>query len=208
MPLASRPDLTSFAACLRASHCEAPAGVQGCHGLQWLVAQVALCNDAGRAPFVKFTGDRDHGMKNDATDPDSEAGRQPDDKIPVLLASGLAMQLACLVLPGAVMIPTVVFRAAGQPEDVLLWAVFASVAACGATTIIQARRFGRIGAGYILAIGTSGAAIAVSIAATRRRWPGAACQPGHSSSHWSSSCSPHDFRCSGAFSRRPSRGRS
>ena len=104
-------------------------------------------------------------MKNDATDPDSEAGRHPDDKIPVLLASGLALQLACLVLPGAVMIPTVVFRAAGQPEDVLLWAVFASVAACGATTILQARRFGRVGAGYILAIGTSGAAIAVSIAA-------------------------------------------
>ncbi|MDE0110866.1 MAG: hypothetical protein OXN84_01060 [Albidovulum sp.] len=104
-------------------------------------------------------------MTNDTTDPRSEARRHPDEKIPVLLALGLALQLACLVLPGAVMIPTVVFRAAGQPEDVLLWAVFASVAACGATTILQARRFGRIGSGYILAIGTSGAATAVSIAA-------------------------------------------
>ena len=104
-------------------------------------------------------------MTNDSTDPRSEAGRHPDEKIPALLALGLALQLACLVLPGAVMIPTVVFRTAGQPEDILLWAVFASVAACGATTILQARRFGRIGAGYILAIGTSGAAIAVSIAA-------------------------------------------
>ncbi|MDE0304693.1 MAG: hypothetical protein OXI87_07400 [Albidovulum sp.] len=104
-------------------------------------------------------------MTNDTIDPRSEARRHPDEKIPVLLALGLALQLACLVLPGAVMIPTVVFRAAGQPEDVLLWAVFASVAACGATTILQARRFGRIGSGYILAIGTSGAAIAVSIAA-------------------------------------------
>ena len=104
-------------------------------------------------------------MTNDTTEPRSEAGRNPDEKIPVLLALGLALQLACLMLPGAVMIPTVVFRTAGQPEDVLLWAVFASVVACGATTILQARRFGRIGAGYILAIGTSGAAIAVSIAA-------------------------------------------
>ena len=104
-------------------------------------------------------------MNNNATDPGSEAGRNPDEKISALLASGLAVQLACLVLPGAVMIPTVVFRAAGQPEEVLLWAVFASVAACGLTTMLQARRFGRIGAGYILAIGTSGAAIAVSIAA-------------------------------------------
>ena len=57
------------------------------------------------------------------------------------------------------------FRAADQPEDVLLWAVFASLAICGATAMLQARRIGRLGAGYILAIGTSGAAIAVSIAA-------------------------------------------
>ncbi|MDE0006085.1 MAG: hypothetical protein OXQ29_25625, partial [Rhodospirillaceae bacterium] len=104
-------------------------------------------------------------MNKNPTDPGFEAVRDPDEKIPALLASGLALQLACLVLPGAVMIPTVVFRSAGQPEDVLLWAVFASVAVCGATTALQARRFGRIGAGYILAIGTSGAAIAVSIAA-------------------------------------------
>ena len=92
-------------------------------------------------------------------------GRHPDAKTPVPLSVGLALQIACLVLPGAVMIPTVVFRAAGQPEDVLLWAVFASVAICGATTVLQAQRIGRLGAGYILAIGTSGAAIAVSIAA-------------------------------------------
>ena len=91
--------------------------------------------------------------------------RDPDASIPATLSVGLALQIACLVLPGAVMIPTVVFRAAGQPEDVLLWAVFASVAISGATTMLQARRIGWFGAGYILAIGTSGAAIAVSIAA-------------------------------------------
>ncbi len=89
----------------------------------------------------------------------------PDAKIPFPLSVGLALQIACLVLPGAVMIPTVVFRAAGQPEEALLWAVFASVAISGATAIIQARRVGRFGAGYVLAIGTSGVAIAVSIAA-------------------------------------------
>ena len=89
----------------------------------------------------------------------------PDAKIPVPLSVGLALQIACLVLPGAVMIPTVVFRAAGQSEEALLWAVFASVAICGVTAIVQALRIGRFGAGYILAVGTSGAAIAVSIAA-------------------------------------------
>ena len=105
------------------------------------------------------------GMARDESDQHSESRRHPDAKIPVPLSVGLALQIACLVLPGAVMIPTVVFRAAGQPEDVLLWAVFASVAICGATAILQARRIGRFGAGYILAIGTSGAAIAVSITA-------------------------------------------
>ena len=104
-------------------------------------------------------------MGLDQSDQRSAGRRHPDARIPVSLSVGLALQIACLVLPGAVMIPTVVFRAAGQSEDVLLWAVFASVAVCGVTTMLQARRIGRFGAGYILAIGTSGAAIAVSIAA-------------------------------------------
>ena len=99
------------------------------------------------------------------SDQRSGSRRHPDAKIPVPLSVGLALQIACLVLPGAVMIPTVVFRAADQPEGVLLWAVFASVAVCGATAMLQARRIGRFGAGYILAVGTSGASIAVSIAA-------------------------------------------
>ncbi len=104
-------------------------------------------------------------MGIDESDQRSQDRRDPDAKIPVPLSFSLALQIACLVLPGAVMIPTVVFRAAGQPEEVLLWAVFASVAFSGVTAIIQARRIGRFGAGYILAIGTSGVAIAVSIAA-------------------------------------------
>ena len=104
-------------------------------------------------------------MGRDESGRSSGGRRHPGAGIPVSLSVGLALQIACLVLPGAVMIPTLVFRAAGQPEEVLLWAVFASVAACGATTMLQARRIGRFGAGYVLAIGTSGAAIAVSIAA-------------------------------------------
>ena len=94
-----------------------------------------------------------------------EARRDPEAKISLPFTTGFALQLASLVLPGAVLIPTVVFRAAGEPEDILLWAVFASIAICGATTLLQALRIGRFGAGYILAIGTSGASIAVSIAA-------------------------------------------
>ena len=87
------------------------------------------------------------------------------------LAAGLGLQLAALVLPGAVLIPTIVFRSAGQPEDILLWAVFASVVVAGAATALQALRVGRFGSGYLIATGASGAAIAVSIAALEAGGP-------------------------------------
>ncbi len=96
---------------------------------------------------------------------DSADRLHPDAKIPPPLAAGLALQIAALALPGTVVIATVTFRAAGQAESVLLWAVFASVAACGAASLLQAFRAGRFGAGYTIAIGTPGAAIAVSAAA-------------------------------------------
>ena len=95
----------------------------------------------------------------------------PDSKTPVPLALGLGLQLAGLVLPGAVLIPVIVYRGAGQSEEVLLWGVFASVVICGAATMLQTVRAGRIGAGYIIAVGASGAAIAVSIAALEAGGP-------------------------------------
>ena len=95
----------------------------------------------------------------------------PDARISFPLTVGLGLQLVGLVMPGAVLIPTIVFRGAGQPEAVLLWAVFVSVVACGVITGIQALRVGRLGAGYLIATGTSGAAIAVSIAALEAGGP-------------------------------------
>ncbi|MXW49611.1 MAG: hypothetical protein F4Z84_05085, partial [Gammaproteobacteria bacterium] len=97
--------------------------------------------------------------------PAAEPGAGPDAKIPLPLATGLGLQLAALVLPGAVLIPTIMFRGAGQPDQVLLWAVFASVIISGLTTMLQAARFGRLGGGYLIATGASGATIGVSIAA-------------------------------------------
>ena len=110
-------------------------------------------------------------MGLDESDPVTEPAPGPDARIAAPLAMGLGLQLAALVLPGAVLIPTIVFRSAGQPEDVLLWAVFASVAVSGAATALQASRTGRFGAGYLIATGASGAAIAVSIAALEAGGP-------------------------------------
>ncbi len=104
-------------------------------------------------------------MSLNESDQHSLNRRHPNAATPVPQSLGVAAQIACLVIPGIVMIPTVVFRTAGQPEEHLQWAVFASVAVSGITAILQARRIGRFGAGYILAVGPSIAAIAVSIAA-------------------------------------------
>ncbi len=110
-------------------------------------------------------------MSADASDTTSASGRHPDKKIRAMLAAGLGIQLAGMAIPGTVLIPTVVFRAAGEAESLLLWAVSASVMICGVVTILQAIRVGRIGAGYILVTGTSGASIAVCISALTEGGP-------------------------------------
>ncbi len=93
-----------------------------------------------------------------------------EDRIPGPLALGLGLQLATLCVNGVVLMPTVVFRAAGA-EDHLLWAVFASVVACGVSTVLQAVRVGRIGAGYVIAHGSSAIFIAVCVAALAQGGP-------------------------------------
>ncbi len=104
-----------------------------------------------------------------------EAGRHvryaADEKPPTPLAFGLGLQLAMLTIAGIVLTPSIVIRAAGGSDTYLSWAAFAAVAVCGATTIVQAVRVGRIGAGYVLLMGTSGAFIAVCIGAMAQGGP-------------------------------------
>ena len=67
--------------------------------------------------------------------------------------------------------PAIIIRAAGGSDAFLAWAVFAAVAVSGLTTVLQAVRVGRIGAGYVLLMGTSGAFIAVSVTAIAEGGP-------------------------------------
>ena len=90
---------------------------------------------------------------------------QPDEPPPTTLALGLGLQLALLNIAAVMIIPMIVMRAAGQSEDYVAWAVFASVAICGATTMLQVLRFGRIGSGHLLVMGTSAAYISICIEA-------------------------------------------
>lgn len=88
---------------------------------------------------------------------------QPDEPPPTMLSLGLGLQLALLNIAAVMIIPMIVMRAAGQTEDTVAWAVFASVAICGATTMLQVLRFGRIGSGHLLVMGTSAAYISICI---------------------------------------------
>ena len=62
-------------------------------------------------------------------------------------------------------------RAAGGSEAYLSWAVFSAVAISGVCTALQAVRVGRIGAGYVLAMGPAGAFIGLSAAALAQGGP-------------------------------------
>ena len=68
--------------------------------------------------------------------------------------------------------PAIVVRAAGGSEDFLSWTTFAALAISGMTTVLQAVRVGRIGAGHVLLMGTSGTFIAVCVTALVEGGPG------------------------------------
>ena len=90
---------------------------------------------------------------------------EPHERPPSLLAFGLGFQQSALCIAGVVLTPVIVIRVAGQGEPYLTWAVFAALLVCGVTTVVQAVRFGRVGAGYPMLMGTSGAFIAVCVTA-------------------------------------------
>ena len=96
---------------------------------------------------------------------------EPDERPPTMLACGLGVQLAVLCIAGIALTPAIVVRAAGGSASYLAWAVFAAVLVSGVTTLLQAVRVGRIGAGYVLAMGTSGAFIAICVGAIAEGGP-------------------------------------
>ena len=90
---------------------------------------------------------------------------EADDPSPILTTFLTALQIT-IVLVGLVVVPVVIIvRTAEQPEAYLTWTVFASLGICGITTILQAFRFGRFGAGHIVVMGTSEPAIAICLTA-------------------------------------------
>ena len=111
-------------------------------------------------------------MDNAAPRTDRDVRYQPDERPPAALAFGMGAQQAVLCIAGVVLTPIIVIRAAGEGDPYLTWAIFAALLVSGLTTIMQAVRVGRIGAGYPLLMGTSGAFIAVCVTALVEGGPG------------------------------------
>ena len=90
---------------------------------------------------------------------------EPDESPPLAITVGAGIQAALLNLGGIVLGAVIVFRIAGQPESYIPWAIFAALIVSGISTALQALGVWRIGAGYALVMGTSGAFIAVCVTA-------------------------------------------
>ena len=96
---------------------------------------------------------------------------EPDEQPPHPGAAGVGFQAAVVVLAPVVLSAIIIGRAGGQGPDYLAWTAFAALVVSGVTTVLQAVRLGRIGAGHVLIMGTSGAFIAVCIAALAQGGP-------------------------------------
>ncbi len=90
---------------------------------------------------------------------------EPQDRPPALVTAGSGLQAAMVIVAPVVLTVVIVARIAEQPDSYLTWGVFAALIVSGVTTVLQAIRVGRVGAGHVLIMGTSGAFIAVCVAA-------------------------------------------
>lgn len=90
---------------------------------------------------------------------------EADESPPLLLSLAIGAQFTALAIATVVVPPVILVTLAGASEAYLLWAVFAAVVVSGIATIIQAVPVGRIGAGYILVMGSTSAFLPVSLSA-------------------------------------------
>ena len=90
---------------------------------------------------------------------------EPEDRPPALVTAGVGLQAAMTIIAPVALTVAIVARIAGQPDSYISWGVAAALLVSGVATILQAVRLGRIGSGHVLAMGTSGAFIAVCVAA-------------------------------------------
>ena len=111
-------------------------------------------------------------MADQPTDTHQDIRYEPDERPPLPLSIGLGLQYTALVVAGIVLTPVMLIKIVAGSEAYLSWAVFAALVISGVTTAMQSARIGRVGAGYILLMGSSGAFIAVCVSALEQGGPG------------------------------------
>ena len=90
---------------------------------------------------------------------------EADERPPFPLTVGLGLQYTVVALATVVLTPAILISIAGESEAYLNWAVFGALAVSGVATIVQAVRIGRLGAGYILVMGSTAAFLPMSVTA-------------------------------------------
>ena len=111
-------------------------------------------------------------MASNAADARRDVRYEPDERPPLLVSCGLGLQYAMIAIPGIVLTPTILIQAAGGSATYLTWAVCAALAISGITTAIQAVGIGRVGAGYVMLMGSSSAFLAICVSALEQGGPG------------------------------------
>ena len=96
---------------------------------------------------------------------------EPNDHPPLPIAAGAPVQATLLMVTPVVLTVVIVLRIADQPQSLIVWGAFGALLVSGLTTILQAAGVGRFGSGHLLLMGTSGAFIAVCIAALKTAGP-------------------------------------
>ena len=106
-----------------------------------------------------------------ASDINEHVRYEPSESPPTLIAVGAAIQATILMITPVVLTVVIVLRIADQPQELIVWGAFGALLVSGLTTILQAAGVGRFGSGHVLLMGTSGAFIAVCIAALSTAGP-------------------------------------
>lgn len=87
------------------------------------------------------------------------------DTPPLLMRIMLGLQYAILTIPGTVITPLIVANIIGISQVQQQMLVFVTMLVSAVSTFIQIRKFGAIGSGYLLFLGSSSAYIAAAITA-------------------------------------------
>ena len=104
-------------------------------------------------------------MRSSSGNTDQVIRYEADERCPLWVSLGVGLQGTVFALAPLVLIVAITARAGGQDESYLSWAVFAALVISGCLTALQASRFWRFGAGYVLIMGTTPNFVAITVLA-------------------------------------------